>query len=62
MIKITKIKDKECPIYFRIEDTKDKGNQPWALYPKELEQLYKKIGKIVGKGKGYCPHCKAGLK
>jgi len=30
--------------------------------PKELEQLYKKIGKIVGRGKDYCPYCKAGLK
>ena len=32
------------------------------LSPKELEQLFKKVGKILGKGKDYCVYCKADLK
>lgn len=32
------------------------------LTPKELEQLFKKVGKILGKGKDYCPYCKSDLK
>lgn len=32
------------------------------LSPKELEQLFKKVGKILSKGKDYCVMCKASLK
>lgn len=32
------------------------------LTPKELEQLFKKVGKILGKGKDYCVCCKCDLK
>lgn len=58
MIKITKTNEyKEHPYALPI-------NNEFTLHlsSKELEQLFKKVGKILGKGKDYCVYCKADLK
>ena len=60
MIKITKVKDKECPTYYRLEHT-DLENDSWALYHKQLIELHTKLTKLLQKDKDYCVNCKADL-